>query len=71
MARSANGCTGLASVLKKPLLASEQLRSDVAKARRDGVRLRQPFMANMLERLVFIDEIAPLMRHWFEPNGER
>ena len=43
---------------KKTLLASEQLRPDVAKMRRDWVRLRQPFMANMLERLVFIDETS-------------
>ena len=40
---------------KKTLLASEILRPDVAERRRIWVETRQPDMANMLERLVFID----------------
>ena len=40
---------------KKTLLASEQLRPDVAEARRVWIEQRQPEMANRLERLVFID----------------
>ena len=43
---------------KKTLLASEQLRPDVAEARRNWVEDRQPVMANMLEMLVFIDETS-------------
>ena len=50
----------MASVLKKTLRASEQLRPDLEKARRDLGEVRQPDMANMLEMLVFIDEIEPL-----------
>ena len=46
--------------------SSEQLRPDVAEARRVWIEQRQPDMANMLERLVFIDESVPLMRHWSE-----
>ena len=53
-----NGCTGLASVIKKTLLASEQLRPDVAERRRNWIEVRQPEMANMLEMLVFIDETS-------------
>ena len=56
--RSANGFTGLASAIKKTLLASEILRPDVAERRRVWVEIRQPDMANMLERLVFIDETS-------------
>jgi transposase len=48
----------LASVIKKTLLASEILRPDVAERRRVWVETRQPDMANMLERLVFIDETS-------------
>jgi transposase len=48
----------LASAIKKTLLASEQLRPDVAEARRNWVEDRQPVMANMLEMLVFIDETS-------------
>ena len=43
---------------KKTLLASEQLRPDVAERRRDWVEARQPEMANKLEMLVFIDETS-------------
>ena len=57
-ARWANGCTGLASAIKKTLLASEQLRPDVAERRRVWIEVRQPEFANMLERLVFIDETS-------------
>jgi transposase len=48
----------LVSAIKKTLLASEQLRPDVAEARRDWVEARQSVMANMLEMLVFIDETS-------------
>ena len=34
-----------------------------------GVRLHK--LPNLLPRVVFIDESEPLMRHWFEHNGER
>ena len=57
-ARWANGCTGLASAIKKTLLASEQLRPDVAERERVWIETRQPEFANMLERLVFIDETS-------------
>ena len=57
-ARSADGCTGLASAIKKTLLASEILRPDIAERRKAWIETRQPDMANMLERLVFIDETS-------------
>ena len=43
---------------KKTLLASEKLRPDVVERRRVWIEHRQPDMANMLERLVFIDETS-------------
>ena len=43
---------------KKTLLASEALRPEVAEARHIWRAHRQPFMRNMLERLVFIDETS-------------
>ena len=43
---------------KKKLLAGEILRPDVAERRKAWVEIRQPDMANMLERLVFIDETS-------------
>jgi len=54
----ANGCTGLASAIEETLLASEILRPDIAERRRAWIETRQPDMANMLERLVFIDETS-------------
>ena len=57
-ARSAGGCIALTSAIKKTLLASEILRPDVAERRRVWIETRQPDMANMLERLVFIDETS-------------
>ena len=42
------------------MLASEILRPDVAERRKAWVETRQPDMARMLERLVFIDESEPL-----------
>ena len=48
----------MASAIKKTLLASEILRPDVAERRRVWVETFQPDMANMLERLVFIDETS-------------
>ena len=48
----------MASAIKKNLLASERLRPDVAERQRDWIEFRQPDMANMLERLVFIDETS-------------
>ena len=53
----ADGCTGLASAIKT-LLASEILRPDVAERRRVWIETRQPDMANMLEKLIFIDETS-------------
>lgn len=41
---------------EKTLLASAILRPDIAERRRIWIETRQPDMANMLERLVFIDE---------------
>ena len=43
---------------KKTLLASEILRPEVAERRKAWVEIRQPDMAKMLERLVFIDETS-------------
>jgi len=40
---------------KKTLLASEQLRPDVAERRRNWIETRQPEMDNRLEMLVFTD----------------
>lgn len=57
-ARSANGCTGLASAIEKTLLASEILRPEVAERRKAWVEVFQPDMSNMLETLVFIDETS-------------
>jgi transposase len=48
----------LASAIKKTLLASEILRPDIAERRRVWIETRQPDMAKMLERLVFIDETS-------------
>ena len=41
-----------------PTSAARRLRSDVAERRRNGIEQRQPDTANMLERLVFIDETS-------------
>ena len=43
---------------KKDLQALEQKRKDVADLRRIWITKRQPFMANHLERLAFIDETS-------------
>jgi transposase len=43
---------------KKDLQALEQKRKDVADLRRVWITKRQPFMANHLERLAFIDETS-------------
>jgi len=43
---------------KKSLQALEQKRKDVADLRRVWITKRQPFMANHLERLAFIDETS-------------
>jgi hypothetical protein len=43
---------------KKDLQALEQKRKDVAHLRHIWIARRQPFMANHLERLVFIDETS-------------
>ena len=56
---------------KKDLQAVEQKRPEVAAARHIWITKRQPFMANMLTRIGFIDESEPVMRHWSEHNGER
>jgi len=56
--RLENGRTGLASAIKRTLLASETLRPDVAEQRRVWVEIRQPDLSNMLEMLVVIDETS-------------
>lgn len=43
---------------EKDLQALEQKRKDVAEQRRIRIAKRQPFMANHLERLVFIGEAS-------------
>jgi transposase len=43
---------------QKTLLASEQLRPDVADRRKTWIEERQPALANTLEKLVFIDETS-------------
>ena len=48
----------MASATKKTLLASEQLRPDVADRRKTWIEERQPAFANTLEKLVFIDETS-------------
>ena len=52
------GFTASGSAIKKTLLAAEQHRPDVARARRLWITRRQPFMGEALERLVFIDETS-------------
>jgi transposase len=47
-----------ASAIKKSLLASEQDRPDVAKARVEWVEGRQPIMREQQARLIFIDETS-------------
>ena len=54
--RSAAGFTASGSAIKKTLLAAEQHRPDVARARRIWITRRQPFMGK--DRLVFIDETS-------------
>ncbi|WP_300550411.1 IS630 family transposase [Roseovarius sp.] len=49
---------GLGLTQKKDLQALEQKRKDVADLRRIWITKRQPFMANHLERLAFIDETS-------------
>ena len=48
----------MASVIKKTLLASEQVRPDVAERRKAWIEERQPAFAKTLEKLVFIDETS-------------
>ncbi len=56
--RSVVGSIASGSVIKKTLLATEQHRPDVAPRRHIWITRRQPFMAEALERLVFIDETS-------------
>ncbi len=56
--RSAAGFIASGSAIKKTLLATEQHRPDVARTRRLWITRRQPFMAKVLDRLVFIDETS-------------
>jgi hypothetical protein len=51
-------CSGSACHTKKDLQALEQKRRDVAELRHIWIAKRQPFMANHLERLAFIDETS-------------
>lgn len=60
---------------KKTLLASEILRPEVAERRRAWVETFQPDIANMLERLAFIDETSlktnPVKTTGWAPVGAR
>lgn len=47
-----------ASAIKKSLLASEQDRPDVAKARVEWVEIRQPIMREQHAKLIFLDETS-------------
>ena len=47
-----------ASAIKKSLLATEQDRPDVAKARVEWVEARQPIMRELQARLIFLDETS-------------
>ncbi len=68
-------CTALASAIKKPLRAVEQLRPDVAAQRDLWINRRRPFFAKALARLVFIDETSTntklTKRTGWAPKGER
>jgi hypothetical protein len=54
--RSRAGLSGAAIASKKTLLASEQDRPDISKARQEWQARRQPRMRLEPHRLVFIDE---------------
>ena len=56
--RSGDCCATLARHTKKDLHAVEQKRPEVAAARHIWITRRQPFMANMLTRIGFIDETS-------------
>jgi len=56
--QSVGCCTGWDCRTKKDLQALEQKRKDVAGLRNIWITKRQPFMANHLERLAFIDETS-------------
>lgn len=73
--RLAIGFIALGSAIKKTLQASEQLRPDVAQARRLWMTRRQAFMGKRLQRLVFIDETSLntklIKTSGWAPRGER
>ena len=67
--------TASASATKKSLAASEQRRSDIAKARYLWISGRRPFFCKLADRLVFIDETSTntklTKRTGWSPRGER
>ena len=64
-----------ATAIKKTLLAIEQHRRDVAEERKIWILKRQPVMAKLKERLVFIDETSlntkMVKTTGWGPKGER
>ena len=72
---SVDFCTGSASVIKKSLQASEQLRPAVAAQRDLWINRRSRFFNKAISRLVFIDETSTntklTKRTGWAPFGER
>ena len=72
---SVDFCTGSASVIKKSLRASEQLRPAVAAQRDLWINRRSRFFNKAISRLVFIDETSTntklTKRTGWAPCGER
>jgi transposase len=67
--------TGLASVIKKSLAASEQRRPEIARARDLWTGGRRPFFNKSLAKLIFIDETSTntklTKRSGWAPRGQR
>ncbi len=67
--------TSLASVTKKSLLASEQKRLDISKARHLWINGRTSFFCRLAHKLVFLDETSTntklTKRMGWSPRGER
>lgn len=65
----------MGSATKKTLLASEQLRPDIARERRLWTDARRPFFNRALPRLVFLDESSTntklTKRTGWAPRGQR
>ena len=69
------GYAGLGLRIKKDLQAIEQKRADVARKRHFWITYRQPYMADKLERLAFVDETwlktNMIKRTGWAPRGQR